>query len=312
VFALFASAVLAVAVAVVVGLFMPNPFMRGLVLGAAIVGAPGAVWVIAMQLTGTAPTMMGDQAEQWTAQELRRLSRRGWRLVNHFALRADDIDHVLIGPGGAIALETKWSASTWHSDYGRQRLRDAVTQVKANARTLRLWHPLKSREVPVTPVVVLWGRGLSKWPDSERVRHIDDVVVVIGPALRHWLESLDETALPNSRIDEVWPALDEQVERRDPLDAKAHPIPTSLTDWAMAASAAVCLGVVGVMLFGRLLAWTPSWWAAVAMALPTAGLGMIAVRTSSVPAVTWAGRAWTIALLTLSFALTLAELAYQL
>jgi len=35
--------VLAVAVAVVVGLFMPNPFMRGLVLGAAIVGAPGAV-----------------------------------------------------------------------------------------------------------------------------------------------------------------------------------------------------------------------------------------------------------------------------
>jgi hypothetical protein len=95
-FALFLLAVLAVAIGC--GRLMPNEFMKGLVLGAALVAGPGAVWVIAVQVTGSAPVMMGDQAEQWTAQELRKLSRRDWRLVNHFALASDDIDHVLIGP----------------------------------------------------------------------------------------------------------------------------------------------------------------------------------------------------------------------
>jgi hypothetical protein len=72
-----------------------------------------------MRLTGTASTMMGDTAEQWTAQELRPLSKDGWRLINHFGLTSDDIDHLLIGPGGVFVLETKWSSTDWQSAAGR-------------------------------------------------------------------------------------------------------------------------------------------------------------------------------------------------
>ena len=31
--------------------------------------------------------MMGDRGEQFTASELRRLTRRGWRVINHIALK---------------------------------------------------------------------------------------------------------------------------------------------------------------------------------------------------------------------------------
>lgn len=62
-------------------------------------------------LSGTAPLMMGELAEQWTAQELRPLTKHGWRLVNHFGLGYGGQDHVLVGPGGVVLLETKSSAT---------------------------------------------------------------------------------------------------------------------------------------------------------------------------------------------------------
>jgi hypothetical protein len=71
------------------------------VLGVLLAAVPGALWAWTVQVTGTGPVMISDQAEQWTAAELRKLRRHGWRVVNHFLLRNDDIDHVLTGPGGA-------------------------------------------------------------------------------------------------------------------------------------------------------------------------------------------------------------------
>ena len=87
--------------------------MRGLIVGLGVAGTAGALWLWIVEATGTAPTMMGDLGEQWTAQELRRLRRSGWQVVNHVTLTAPDIDHVLVGPGGMFAIETKWSATPW-------------------------------------------------------------------------------------------------------------------------------------------------------------------------------------------------------
>ena len=72
--------------ALVVAWMMPGAFLSGAVVGAALVLIPGGLWVLTIQATGTASSMMGDDAEQWTAAELRGLSRGGWRLVNHVAL----------------------------------------------------------------------------------------------------------------------------------------------------------------------------------------------------------------------------------
>jgi len=90
------------------GYFIPSRFVGGLVVGA--IGAATvsmlALWVTLV--TGTAYRSMGATAEEWTASELRPLRRRRWRVANHVALGRPDIDHVLVGPGGVIAVETKW------------------------------------------------------------------------------------------------------------------------------------------------------------------------------------------------------------
>ncbi len=76
--------------------FVASELLRGMVLGADLASATALVWFVVVQSTGTAPTMMGDEAEQWTAQELRKLG--DWRLVNHFELSYGDMDHVAVGP----------------------------------------------------------------------------------------------------------------------------------------------------------------------------------------------------------------------
>ena len=49
--------------------------------------------------------------EQWTARELRSLRKRDWHLANGLLLRrVADIDHVVIGPGGVLVIETKYSS----------------------------------------------------------------------------------------------------------------------------------------------------------------------------------------------------------
>jgi hypothetical protein len=241
-----------------VAAFMPNAFLRGLVLGVLLAAVPGALWAWTVQVTGTGPVMMGDQAEQWTAAELRKLRRHGWRVVNHFLLRNDDIDHVLTGPGGAYAIETKWSASPWESDFGRARQRDAIRQVAANARLMSLWHPLRKLTITARPVVVLWGGDVKNWRPTNSIQVIDGVLVVAGPALSGWLGSLGGDVLNPSQIEDVWIAIEAHVTRRDPYVRHAHPVPASVTEIAIRALVSGAAVLLGLLFLGEVLRWTHS------------------------------------------------------
>jgi hypothetical protein len=241
-----------------VAAFMPNAFLRGLVLGVLLAAVPGALWAWTVQVTGTGPVMMGDQAEQWTAAELRKLRRHGWRVVNHFLLRNDDIDHVLTGPGGAYAIETKWSASPWESDFGRARQRDAIRQVAANARLMSLWHPLRKLTITARPVVVLWGGDVKNWRPTNSIQVIDGVLVVAGPALSGWLGSLGGDVLNPSQIEDVWTAIEAHVTRRDPYVRHAHPVPASVTEIAIRALVSGAAVLLGLLFLGEVLRWTHS------------------------------------------------------
>ncbi|WP_162164476.1 nuclease-related domain-containing protein [Intrasporangium chromatireducens] len=236
---------------------MPNDLLRGVVIGAFLVALPSAVWVLTMQFTGTAPVMMGDEAEQWTATELRRLSRRGWRVINHVALREDDIDHVLVGPGGAYAVETKWSSS-WSTSYGRDRVLEGIEQVRANARLLKLWHPLKQLAITPQPVLVMWGPGLSKLNSQDRVRVVNEVTVVVGSALRPWLRSLDNGVLSEQQISGAWSALEAHLEGRDRADSALHRVPTSVAEAVARLALAVGFAAFGIAALGQILNWTQS------------------------------------------------------
>lgn len=95
-------------------LVLGGDFVRGLALGTSLAEVAGALVVLVVIQTGTGPTMAGELAEQWTAQELRPLLKHGYRLANHVDVDVrGDADHVLVGPGGLYVLETTWSATEW-------------------------------------------------------------------------------------------------------------------------------------------------------------------------------------------------------
>ncbi len=165
-------------VAALVCVWLPNDLTRGFVLGAAGVGAPALLWGLVVQMSWTAPTMMGDTAEQWTAGELKRLRSSGWRLVNHFALGREDIDHLLFGPGGVYCVETKWSGSPWTDQAGRDRVMRAVEQVSTNTRRLSNWQPFRRAGLRAQPLVVLWGGALAPDDGLPAVRTVGPASVI--------------------------------------------------------------------------------------------------------------------------------------
>lgn len=255
----------AMAPALVAAAFIPSPLARGFLLGAATAGLGGALTVWVMQVTGTAPTMMGDLAEQWTASELRPLRRRGWRLVNHVRLRRWDIDHVLVGPGGAFAVETKWSARPWVLQPPDERVLQAVRQARGNAEDLRRWAEFRRAGAPpVQPVVMLWGAGSGQLQTPPGGLHIEGTTVVAGPAAFRWRDSLpDSQVLSAVQVKAVWQSLDRHTRMRDQRDPE--PLPPSIGQVATTAVVTIGCGLVAFVvaaqlleLLGSLYAWVPA------------------------------------------------------
>jgi hypothetical protein len=173
-----------------------NPF--GFMVGGFVVAS--GVWATILFLVlfgGVAPRMMGVTAEQWTSSDLRKLKRRGWQLINGVRQRDSDIDHVAIGPGGVLVVETKWSSDPWptgfdeSNSYIARTLRGAIQQTSTNrARVADLL-----RSVPgeaVQGVLVLWNTGGSGEGPSEPFRK-GNVWVVSGSSFGRWLANLRDT-----------------------------------------------------------------------------------------------------------------------
>ena len=84
-------------------------FFAGMFVGLGI----AAVIFVAYVEPVTARLQNGLDGESNTADQLRRLRRKGWRAVHNIPLKNGDIDHVAIGPGGVVAIETKSSSAEW-------------------------------------------------------------------------------------------------------------------------------------------------------------------------------------------------------
>ena len=130
-------------------------FALGIILTS---GVWGSIMVV-IAWSGTVPRAMGAMGEEWTARELRRLKKRGWHLANGLLLRPKpDIDHVVIGPGGVLVVETKYSSDGWDRDtFTNDWIKRAIAQVEANRTDVaRVMRPAAASQL-VKPVVVLWG-----------------------------------------------------------------------------------------------------------------------------------------------------------
>jgi hypothetical protein len=200
--------------------------VRGLAAGAWL--ASGG-WLLALQVllgSGTAPQIMGDWGEQFTASELRRLRGPGWRVINHLVLTGrGDIDHVAVGPGGVLVVETKWSGEPWTLDATKdERVRAAVSQVASEAVVIRRMFPNDLPAHRVVAVLVLWG-GHRK--EDKQICVIDGVTVVRGDALRGVLAEIEsEMSVTIAQQDRVWKELDRHVKARDAYELQRDgPVP---------------------------------------------------------------------------------------
>jgi hypothetical protein len=236
---------------------MPTDLLKGVVLGVVLAGVPGVIWSWTLQVTGTAPLIMGEQAEQWTAQELRRHRRDGWRVVNHFRRESDDVDHILIGPGGVYAVETKWSAE-WDSDYGRRRVQSAVRQSAGRAKTMSLWG--RKHGFAVQPVVVLWGGEARRGREPQEIRVLNGVPVLFGPAVEEWVRSLPAGVMDPASVENAWLAVEAQVRSRDDY-ASEPPVPLSMGELVMRAFVSLFLAALGFLGVAEVLRLSDSvWW----------------------------------------------------
>ena len=195
--------------------------LRWVVLGFCIATGP---WLTSLALTltsGIAPQAMGTLGEEWTAHELRRLEKRGWRVVTGVTLPGRQIDHVAVGPSGVLVVETKWSAESWlgvnTTAYMRRSLKSALEQAKQS----RLHIVSKLRGIvndgDVHAVLVLWSA-----PGQSLEEHVPEVMegatVLLGSELRSWLDQVEEVQTGSTDLEAAWAKIEDLAFRGDALD----------------------------------------------------------------------------------------------
>jgi hypothetical protein len=189
--------VLIVLIGVALLLRVEPDLLAGALVGALVASAVwGTAWIL-QAVTSSGPVLMGAEAESWTSATLRKAGP-GWVAIDHVPFPADrmDVDHVLIGPGGVFAIETKWGARREASAYQRNQSATASAAAERSARKIGL---LLSRveRVEVTPVVVGWEGFFEDDFDSAR----DGAVLQLaGSALEDWLKGLPSEGMNEDTV----------------------------------------------------------------------------------------------------------------
>jgi hypothetical protein len=246
----------------VTAMFERSVFVRGFFVGSGATGLLAAIGFLVVQFTGTANAMAGELAERWTAEELRKLRRDGWYLINHFRLGRTEIDHVLVGPGGVFAVETKWSSEAWDIDPLTDRLQNAIDYVCGEARSLALWVELKRAGIEsVEPVVFLWGQAAAGLSERAAFDRLGGAVVVAGQEAKEFRARLATGVLTPDQVKVARQAIERQLSQRDERDPEPSIPPSVLRVLGVAiVTFAAALGTFYVSLrllpvLGSILAW---------------------------------------------------------
>jgi hypothetical protein len=130
--------------------------------------------------------LAGAWGEDNTCAELDKARKRGhiWGAVHNIEFGGfGDIDHVVLTPGGVLALETKWKFRELARNWLHKDLRQASSAAGKTRSVLR------SKGIDavhdVTPVVVVWGKGGHEIADGGEV--VDGVHLVYGGELADWM-----------------------------------------------------------------------------------------------------------------------------
>jgi hypothetical protein len=85
----------------------------------------------------------GEQGERVVGELLESLASDGWRVLHDISFGRGNIDHILIGPGGVLTVETKSHAGRLHADridpkmlsqaYAQRKVLERITQREVDA-----------------------------------------------------------------------------------------------------------------------------------------------------------------------------------
>lgn len=210
--------VLVVTVCLVVFALLPMPgAIRGFWIGFLVASAlAGFVWMLQI-LSNTHGWSVGKLGEEATADAVAswRRRRQGWRLINGLYMGSHgDVDHVLVGPGGVFAIESKWTSRRCYIERATVKGlvgREPVSQARTNARNVEelLRHGLPHLDTTVRPVVVLWGSGRVRFEDGWS--ELNGVLVCDGPRKKLWLKRLDSQMMWRTEIEAIADVLEERL-----------------------------------------------------------------------------------------------------
>jgi len=174
------------------------------ILGAGVASATALVLTL-MGMDGSRSYREGLDSESWTAKALNGLRNQGWHVFHDLEFQGWNIDHVLIGPEGVIAIETKlrneeWTITGTSLEDSRHRpvrwIGNFVTQASRQARTLRSLLRAGGVRTDVLAVLVLWGRDITGLPTV----NIDGVLIGLGNDINEWIEDIRSTPLASEQV----------------------------------------------------------------------------------------------------------------
>ncbi len=188
-------------------------WLRGYLIGGWVVFVGWQLWHDVVVESGSAAIDMGALAEAWTTNELKGLQKRGWEVMSHLVLRKWDIDHVAVGPGGLLVVQTKWRSSV--VDF--QDLRVEASKLGRDAEDVRAMIRARLGTAPTTVVLVIWGPGA--WHDEAfGTGIVEGVTVLRGRKLGRLLSRLDDRGMSAGDVNSSWQTLQKHVEKRDAHD----------------------------------------------------------------------------------------------
>lgn len=180
--------------------------------GAAVVSAGFILW-LSVESTPARRQFDGAEGERLTAGILRGLRSRRWKCAHNIHFLAGDVDHVVAGPGGVFAIETKWTNDACpvkNGAFTNEWDVKAVRQAQRGAERVG-WLLAGNYNVPVKvrALVVIWGPGR---PKLDKPLPMGDVLVVTGQLLRGVIS--DAEAIDTDLSSAVIEAIDDFARER--------------------------------------------------------------------------------------------------
>lgn len=217
---------------------VPSSFVRGVAVGVVATAVGSTVLRVAHDGDGGRALRDGAEAERWTATDLRwfawwrRLHRQRWYVVHSVGFAWGDVDHVLIGPGGVYAVDTKYRSGTGRQRDPRADVTRAQQQLtRATRRVAALVRQHAGVDMEVGAILVTHGRGWP-WHASAGWRHAQDTLILRGSHLHRWHRGCTGPWPVAIDVPHDCPSVGHVVRRAAPGDsahcATSQPIPTAV------------------------------------------------------------------------------------